>query len=181
MTLQRTLVTAVALSLTLMACGGDDADTDATAATDAAAATDAPVAATSVDPTTVPPPSAAPPASDAAVSTVGDTTAANPEAQEFCNLNRQLERDNNIDGGDPASIEAGFDAQLELIDEWLAVAPDDIEFDAAGVAEAFERLVGEVEKVEWDLSAIDGEVMQGITAEYQAESDALTTYLDENC
>lgn len=158
----RLLTLILALALTAAACGGDDdggGDTTTTTADSGATTTTAADATTTTEPAT------------------GDSSSAYCDRVREAADSDETPLDFNFFGLTPEQLQAQFDSNLEIFEDWVDIAPSEIEDDAQVVLDFYRRFVDLGNELNWDLEAMaDSEEFN--TAFDDPALDAATRNLD---
>jgi len=175
----RTLTFIIALTLVAGACGGggDDTAEDPTTTTTTAGGGGGTDGGSdgdgSSDPTTTTTP--APVSGDSSSSycaRIRETIEGDATGLDF-----------NLLGRTPQEIQALFEANLEVFEDWQDLAPDEIKDDAAVIVEAFRTIVERGNELGWDLEAlVDDPVFNAFdTAEVTAAANNLDAHSRDVC
>jgi len=172
----RALTFVIALALVATACGGggDEASDDPTTTTTTSPGDGGGTDDGSSDPTTT---------TTTAAPVSGDSDSSYCDRIRETTEGDQTGLDFNPLGKTPQEIQALFERNLEVFEDWEDQAPDEIKDDASVLVEAFRTIVERGNELEWNLQAlVDDPVFNAFdTAEVTAAADNLDAYTRDVC
>jgi hypothetical protein len=104
---------------------------------------------------------------------------------DWCDLAREVEstfdEGDAVDFTDPAAVEEQFRNSVEVLDDAVGSAPDEIREDVQTTVDAFKELVGLLEDVDFDFLAIDAEQFEEIGTRAEEASARIEEYNEAEC
>jgi hypothetical protein len=115
----------------------------------------------------------------------GDDDGGSASGGDWCDLAREVEstfdEGDAVDFTDPAAVEEQFRNSVEVLDNAVGSAPDEIREDVQTTVDAFEELVGLLEDVDFDFLAIDTERFEEIGTRAEEASARIEEYNETEC
>jgi hypothetical protein len=113
----------------------------------------------------------------------GDSGDSGDGGGDWCDLARELDADESVlddlDFTDPESLEDAFRQVVDTIENAADEAPDEIRDDVNLIADGFNDLVDELERVDFNFLDVDSSVLDN--PELEAASDRIADYNERVC